>query len=79
MTPERLQEIREYLDGTDFRHMETDEHEALMQELLAEVDRLTEANATACGEWQGWLDAADAAGWQYDRQGDRERLRRCRR
>ena len=91
MTPERLREIREARES--YSWVRTEQRcgmqtidpascrwaDQAMAELLAEVDRLTQANAIACGEWQGWLDAADEGGWQYDRQGDRERLRRCRR
>ena len=71
--PLEMAERRGAAVGTVFRLLD------IAHELLVEVDRLTEANAIACGEWQGWLDAADAAGWPHDSQGDRERLRRCRR
>ena len=91
MTDERLREIREaresyswvrYQQQRGFRDIDPAScrwADQAMAELIAEVDRLTESLAIACGEWQGWLDAADAAGWPHDSAGDRARLRRCRR
>jgi hypothetical protein len=90
VTPERLQEIREKREAyswvrpthkSSFHGVEPSScrwADQAMAELIREVDRLTERLAIACGEWQGWLDAADSADWPHDSQGDRERLRRCR-